>query len=93
LQLNQDVEINPLVIGFDPPHHVIGALAQIIADVAAGDFFQCALVQAVQPSIRDKTQHQITHHFRRREKQLIGSVVILRHRRMVAVQRINIAPP
>ncbi|OIP15183.1 MAG: hypothetical protein AUK51_14525 [Comamonadaceae bacterium CG2_30_59_20] len=81
LELDQQVQIHPLAVSPHPPDDVISAVAQVVSHIAAGHLFQRGVVQAVQPLVRNKTQHQITHHFRRGEQQFVGGVVVKGHGR------------
>ena len=79
LELDEDVEVEPVLAGPDPPDHVVTALAQVVRDIAGGDLFQGGVIQPVQPGIGDEAQHQIPHHLGGGEEQFVASVVVLGH--------------
>jgi hypothetical protein len=54
LELDEDVEIEPVRAGLDPPHHIVAALAQVVGDIAGRDLLQGAVVQPVQPGVGDR---------------------------------------
>ncbi len=60
----------------DAPDDVIGAAAKIFGDVAARDFLQGVVIQAVQPVVRDEAQNQVAHQLRGGEQEFVAAVVI-----------------
>jgi hypothetical protein len=87
LELDEQVEIDPLATDLDPPDDVVGTFAEILGDVAARNDLQRAVVEAVQPFVRHKTEDQVTHQFGRREEEFVAAVVFACHRRILpAVQ-------
>ena len=82
LKFDQDVQVHPLAFDPYPPDHIVGAVAQVIGHVAAGDLLQGAVVQAVQPVIRDEAHDQVAHQFGRGEQQFVGGIVIVGHEQL-----------
>jgi hypothetical protein len=80
LELDQQVEIDPLATHLHPPDKVVGSLAEVFADVAARNPLQRAVVQVVQPVVRHEAEDQVTHQFGRREEKFVAAVVIVCHR-------------
>ncbi|MDP2098142.1 MAG: hypothetical protein Q8K10_05930, partial [Methylobacter sp.] len=59
----------------DPPDNILFTLPKVFNDVVAGDFFQGALIKAVQPLIWDKAENQVAHQFGGGIKKFIAAVV------------------
>lgn len=83
LELDQQVEIDPLATHPDPPDDIVGPLAEVLTDVAAGDDLQRAVVETVQPFVRNKAKDQVAHQFRCREEKFVAAVVSVGHRRIL----------
>ena len=84
LEFDQQVEVNPVFAGLDPPDDIAFALPQVVADVMTGAFLQGVEVEAVQPVVGNKTEDQVTHHLGCREQEFIAGVVVGAHRGSVA---------
>ena len=63
LEFNEDVQIHPLPIDFNPPDDIISTVPEVVGYVAARHFLQGVVVKAVEPFIRDKAHNQVPHQF------------------------------
>ena len=75
LELDEQIQINPIAVGLESPDGVAMALAHVVADKARGDFLEGAEVQRKQPRVRGKGEHQIAHELGRVEQVLVGGIV------------------
>jgi len=75
LEFDEQVEVEPLLAGFDAPDDIIGAVAQVFADVVSLDGFEGGEVEFLQPGIVDETLDEVADDERVGEEEFVAGIV------------------
>jgi hypothetical protein len=75
LELQQQIDPNPLLAHFEPPNHVVMALMLLLTDIAAVDTFQAGEVGLLEPFARHVPNQEVAHHLGVLEQELVAGVV------------------
>src|SRR5690606_17279641 len=76
LDLEQQVDVDPSRSPSSAPDDIVAALAQVVADITAGDSLERTVVELLEPRLLDEALEQIAHHLRMGEQQLVTMIVI-----------------
>src|SRR5690606_4710862 len=76
LELEQQVDVDPSRSPSNAPDDIVAALAQVVADITAGDSLERTVVELLEPRLLDEALEQIAHHPRMGEQQLVTMIVI-----------------
>ena len=74
MELQQQVDVAPVVGETNPPDYVVMPLSQIVRDIGGVDLFEGIEVELVDPRLPHKADEQLFDHPRMGEKQSVALV-------------------
>ena len=75
LEFQQQIDVEPVLAPTHAPDDVVGAVAQVVADIAAAGAFECTEIELLYPSAGHEAVQQVPDHGGVREQELVAAVV------------------